>query len=377
MAGQAAFASVLWGVPVLAPTIKSHYGLSLPQVGYVLAGASYGMTFMLLPWGWLADRLGERRVIAIGLAGAALALVAAAFSHSVWALVGALALAGGSGAAVIPASGRAVMGWFAPEQRGLALGIRQTGVPLGSALAALSLPAIDRTGGLTAAFLALAAVSTGGAAATAAWLRRAEHGAGHDAPPAASPGGRPLQDRRIWRMTLSGALLFPAQSCMLGFVVVFLHQNRAVATGAAGIVLAAIQVLGGGLRIAAGRWSDSVGTRVGPLRILAWTMAVALAVLAASTHAPLVVLVPAIVLAGSVSISWNGLVYTATAEVAGRRHSGTALGLQQTGLAIAGAAAPIAISGIVASSTWAAGFAAVALCPLGALALLTGTVRRI
>ena len=51
--------------------------------------------------------------------------------------------------------------------------------------------------------------------------------------------------------------------------------------------------------------------------------------------APLVVLVPAIVVAGSLSQSWNGLSFTAAAEIAGYARSGAALGLQQASLSLA------------------------------------------
>ena len=59
-------------------------------------------------------------------------------SRSLFAL---LVLAGAVGASVNSASGRAVMHWFAPSERGLALGIRQTAIPLGGLIVALVLPA--------------------------------------------------------------------------------------------------------------------------------------------------------------------------------------------------------------------------------------------
>ena len=47
------------------------------------------------------------------------------------------------GASVNAASGRAVMQWFPAGQRGLALGVRQTAIPLGGALVALALPVVN------------------------------------------------------------------------------------------------------------------------------------------------------------------------------------------------------------------------------------------
>ena len=65
--------------------------------------------------------------------GAAAALAAAATSGELGGLVALLAVAGLFGASVNAASGRAVMGWFPHDERGLALGIRQTAIPIGGA----------------------------------------------------------------------------------------------------------------------------------------------------------------------------------------------------------------------------------------------------
>ncbi|MGH3039019.1 MAG: MFS transporter, partial [Gaiellaceae bacterium] len=144
---QASYSAVFLGIPVMAPQFRDEYGLSLTQTGVVLAAFSIGSVFTLLPWGLLADRVGERGVLATGLAVASVALVLAAFAPGYSSLVLLFAAAGGAGASVNAASGRAVMGWFTPAQRGLALGIRQTALPLGGAAAAVALPPIAAAGG--------------------------------------------------------------------------------------------------------------------------------------------------------------------------------------------------------------------------------------
>ena len=153
---QASYSAVFLGIPVLAPELREEYGLTLTEIGVVIAAVSIGSMFTLLPWGLLTDRLGERKVLGTGLAASSVALVIAAFSSSYGVLVAMLVLAGAAGASVNAASGRAVMGWFAPSQRGFALGIRQTALPLGGAAAALCLPPIAAVGGTQAGLLVLA-----------------------------------------------------------------------------------------------------------------------------------------------------------------------------------------------------------------------------
>jgi len=156
---QASYAAAFLGVPVLAPQLRDEYALSLTQTGVMLAAFSIGAVLTLLPWGLLADRVGERSVLAAGLGASSVALAFAAYTSEYASLVLLLVLAGGAGASVNAASGRAVMGWFDSSQRGLALGIRQTALPLGGAAAAVALPPIANAGGTKAALLVLACTS--------------------------------------------------------------------------------------------------------------------------------------------------------------------------------------------------------------------------
>ena len=191
---QSSFSAVSVGLPALAPALRSHYRLSLGQTGVVLGACGIGMLLTLLPWGLLADRIGERAVIALGLGGAGAALAATAATGSYPALVGLLILAGALGASVNAASGRAVMGWFGAEERGLALGIRQSAIPIGGAAAAAALPWLASSGGTGRAFEALGAGCVAGGLVAAALIR--------DAPPAEkhAPADErpPLRDVRMW-----------------------------------------------------------------------------------------------------------------------------------------------------------------------------------
>src|SRR5947207_6181067 len=121
---QAAYAATGLGLPAIAPAIRHDFGLTLTQTGVVLAAGFLGSLATLLLWGIVADVVGERVVIAAGQAMTAAALVWAGYASSFVELVAAIAVAGGLGAGVNAASGRAVMAWFAEEERGLALGIR-------------------------------------------------------------------------------------------------------------------------------------------------------------------------------------------------------------------------------------------------------------
>jgi sugar phosphate permease len=373
---QATFSAISVGLPALAPALRSHYRLSLGETGVVLGAVGIGMLFTLLPWGLLADRLSERIVIAIGLSVAGLAIVAAGRTHSYGPLVGVLLAAGAFGASVNAASGRAVMGWFPERERGLALGVRQTAIPIGGAAAAAGLPWLASAGGTRLAFLVLGCACLGGAVVAASFIRESPSPL-----PELEDVTQPMREPRAWLLGLGTGLYLTAQIAITGFLVLFLHEHRGVSAHSSAALLAGINVLGIGARIVSGRWSDHIRARLAPIRTIGIWLAAATAAVAALTDAPLAVLIPALVLAGVLSMAWNGLAVVAAAESAGRGRVGAAIGFQQTLLGLFVAGSPPAFAA-VATGSWRLAFALSAIGPLvGMLALRavaepTGTGRR-
>jgi MFS family permease len=131
-----------------------------------------------------------------------------------------------------------------------------------------------------------------------------------------------------------------------------------------------MNVFGIGARIGSGRWSDRVRSRVRPLRTLGALITTGTALVAVLVDAPLAALVPVLVVAGVLSLSWNGLAFTAAAETAGLAQSGAALGFQQTVLGIIVAVATPAFAALAEATSWRVAFLVAAGCPLaGVLAL--------
>lgn len=260
---QATTTMLLYGLPTLVPTIRRTDHLSLVAVGWVVAAPTIGLMLTLIAWGAAADRYGERDVMAIGLVGAGGLLVVAALVHPIVYRALFLALAGASGASVNAASGRVVLGWFAPHERGTAMGARQTAQPLGVGLAALILPPLAGADRLGPAIGFLAGVhlvvgilarlfvvdpqreATGATAATASPYRTSS---------------------ALLRLHASSTLLVVPQFAVSVFAVEFLVSQRHWTPIAAGRLLFAAQLLGAAGRLAAGRWSDIARSRLGPMR---------------------------------------------------------------------------------------------------------------
>ena len=295
-------------------------------------------------------------------------MASAALVESFALVVVLLALGGAAGGSVQAASGRAVMQWFAPEERGLAFGVRQTAVTAGGVVGALAVPAVVAVGGVDAAFVFLGGFCVVTAVAAAALIRDADE---HVEPEAVE---WTLRDRRLWALCGGSGFYVAAQIALVGFVVLYLHDERGLSASRAAAVLALISAIAAALRIGAGRWSDVLRSRIVPLRRIGLAVVATLAAATALLDAPNAVVVPLLVAAGALSAAWNGLSFAAAAELAGRARSGAAIGFQQTVLSAVGVVVPPAFALVVATVSWRAAFAAAAAAPFAGWVLL-GRVR--
>jgi sugar phosphate permease len=367
LAAQTASCSFLYGIPFLVPQMRAADGLSLAQAGTVVAAPSIGLLFTLIAWGAAADRYGERLVMAIGLGGSGLLLLAVGLGGPSIGLMFALfLLAGASTASVNAASGRAVMGWFAPSERGVAMGIRQTAQPLGVGVAALALPPLAQHWGFHAALLFPACFALV-AAALVAWLvidpPRPEKKTG--APKALSPYREPT----LWRLHGASALLVVPQFAVSAFAPVYLVTTHHWSPLAAGWFLGAVQVLGAAGRLASGYWSDRVGSRLRPMRQLAVASAAAMLLVALGDVGRLWLVLLALVLAAVITVADNGLGFTASAELAGIDWAGRAMGAQNTAQNVAASLTPPLLGLVIGDSRYALAFCVAAIFPLLAIGL--------
>lgn len=353
MAAQAAGGVFINGLPFLLPAFQEERGLDLAQAGILVGAPSAGMLFTLIAWGWLADRYGERLAMTGGLALAAGFLTMAAFAESVAALAILLALAGASGASANAASGRVVLGWFLAEKRGVAMAWRQTAQPLGVALAGAVAPPAAHLWGVGGALLVMAATCLVTAVAVGVLVvdpPRAETGQSERA---ASPYTNPA----LWRVHGASMLLVVPQFATAGFALIYLVSAREWDVTWAALIVASAQFAGAGGRLLCGHWSDRVGSRVGPMRRLALVNGAVMALLAGAVQAENVLAAPLLIAALVVSMSGNGLAFTAVSELAGSSWAGRALGAQNTVQFVVAAATPAALGALITGSGYATAFA--------------------
>ena len=383
-AANAAFSAAISGLPAAAVLMCQGYQLSTAQLGIALSAIGLGIALSELPWGMVTDRLGDRRILLAGLTLtslvlAALALLASPGSAGVPsypALVAGMALLGLAGGSLNGSSGRAVMGWFTDADRGLAMSIRQTALPVGGAIGALLLPAIVSRHGFGPAYVLLSAMCLMTAAFAWVWL--------HEAPastsaPSGGPGGRSslLRDGTLWRFVFGiGALCVP-QIALLSFIAVFLHDVAGFGLVGTTAAMVAYQCGSAVARVGAGCWTDRRRNRRAFLRGCAVLSVVSLATLAVATwlSGAGLLTTPGLlwgiaVFGGVVASCWHGVAFTELAVMAGPLRVGTALGLGNTFAFGAYFLTPLLVTAVLQSGSWAWAWGSVTVMTALSLRLL-------
>jgi ACS family glucarate transporter-like MFS transporter len=124
-------------ISVAASAIATEYRLSDVELGWVFSAFLWGYALFQTMGGWLADRIGPRRVLAAGVVwwGIFTALTAAvspALTGAVFFFVSVRFLLGAGEAIIYPASNQFVSRWIPTQERGIANGLIFAGVGAGA-----------------------------------------------------------------------------------------------------------------------------------------------------------------------------------------------------------------------------------------------------
>ncbi len=349
MTGAQAGASVVQqALGSISPALVATFGLSKTELGLAFTAMWVGSAAFTAASGALTDRWGERRMVAVAGTVMTAALLAATLIPVYWWLVVTIGIFGAGYAASTPAGGRAIMSWFSRD-RGFAMGIRQTGVPLGGLVGALTLPAVAHAAGYRGAFVFAAALVAVPTVIAYAGYREAPGDRG----PAQSlatvlRGMRALaRDPRLIGLTMTCMVLVSIQLVMNAFVTVTAVGVVGTSAAVAALAFALAQASAVVGRLWWGYASDRIfGDRLVPLAIICVIAAAACLVLGWLGRGALLPLFLAAGVLGFSGAGWNGLLATALAEIGGADRAASAIGLGLTVTFGASAVAPIAFGAL-------------------------------
>jgi ACS family glucarate transporter-like MFS transporter len=122
-------------VSIAAPYISKEFNWDAARMGLVFSAFLWAYVPMLIPCGWLADKIGSRKVLAGGITiwsiGAMLTGAITNFGN----MIAARLMLGGGEAASYPLAAKIVRQWFPASERGIAVAIYNAGAYAGPGLA--------------------------------------------------------------------------------------------------------------------------------------------------------------------------------------------------------------------------------------------------
>lgn len=130
---------------VAAPMIAAEYGWSSGQLGWILSGFFAGYMLLMIPMGFMVDRIGPKRTLAAGMSWWSVVTLLTPLCHSIPLMTGARVLVGMGESATIPSINGMLVRWFPREEYSRVAGFCWGGgfagaivaFPLASATAAL------------------------------------------------------------------------------------------------------------------------------------------------------------------------------------------------------------------------------------------------
>jgi sugar phosphate permease len=318
-------------VAPLAPFLVDALRLTRAQVGLLLPAAYLGGVLMSLPAGWITDRAGVRATLGGGLALIGVMVALASLVDGLGAFLACLVVAGFGFSVLNPASGKAVIDWFPPKRRGVAMGIKQTGLTLGGVAGALVLPPLAVATDWRHALAAAGVASVACALLIVVAYR-----------PAPRPGVVARRDparlhelsgflRRpgVLVVLACGLALSMAQSSLLAYLALYGREALGLSAIDAGRLLALAQIGGTGSRLAWGVVSDRFfQSRRRPGIVASAALGLGtFALLTVGARLPVALMALLALAAGAAAFGWVGLYLTLVAELGGARYAGLLTGV--------------------------------------------------
>jgi MFS family permease len=352
----------------LAVLIRRELGFGEARLGLAVSGYFMIAALASVPGGRLAERRGAAFAMALSTTVSAAGMVGIALAARSWAALAVLlGISGISNGVAQPSSNLAIAQIVSGDRQGVAFGVKQAAIPIGTMLSGLAVPAFGLTVGWRWGFVAGAVLAIPFCIACARLPIRAERRSGPNLRQGDASTGPMIL------LATCCAIAAATDTALGGFYVESVVASG-VEPGTAGLMFAGGSLAGIGGRVLWGWIGDRV--RGGRLRIVGALMtigAVGIALLGLSTQP--VVLGLATLLAFGCGWGWNGLFNFAVVRL-NPRAPGAATGITQTGIFVGGVVGPLGFGAIVESGSYRLAWTA-ATAALLAAAALVGVSRRV
>lgn len=373
--------------PVIGPELTAAAGVPAERIG-LLAGLTAGGSMWFLAGGsLLLSYFGPVRMLQVGAVVASLGVLASLVAWWPVLLVASFVIGAGYGPS--PPAGSELLTRNAPRgRRALILSIKQSGVPLGGAMAGLIVPPVVAWGGWRMGLAVAAALALAAALLVQPWRARLDADRDLSRPPTlanllspanlAAPFSVVFASPAMLWVAAAGFCFASVQGCLITFFVTQLTTEIGYALAVAGLAFSAMQVSGSFARVLMGWIADRVGNAralVG-LAVASCGMVTVVAAIAPGWPFWAVTLLGLVV--GTTSTSWNGVYLAEIARLAPAGRIGDATA-GSTILTFGGyLVAPILFAiAVPVVGSYGACFAALAVVALLAVPMLAAAMRSV
>jgi MFS family permease len=359
---------------VLAPVASGDIGVAATAIGAFSAIIYFLASFSAPIGGTFVARLGAVRVsqYAMVLTGGGLALCTLA--HPAAVVAGAVLIGMGYGP-ITPASSVLLVEHTPDRLRNLIMSIRQTGVPVGGALAGAVVPWLVISIGWRGAALAMSGLIL--LFVLVLQTIRADYDQPRQMPatrrpPLASMYRLVLAHEELRRVSLASFTYSGVQMCFASYLVVFLTEKVGFSVIDAGVALSAAMIAGIVGRVLWGVAADWSGNARATLALLGVLMAVCAVLITLVTKAwPFSAVLLLCVVYGASAIGWNGVYIAEIARIAPEGNVAIATGASLAVTYLGAVLSPFLFWLIISQTgSYTAAFGLAALATLAAAATL-------
>ncbi|HHP5604635.1 MULTISPECIES: MFS transporter [Bacillus cereus group] len=345
---------ITYGVGVFALFWKEEYALTNTESGLLVSVVNVGPLFCMLFVGRLLDQYNEKILISISsfLLGSSLLLtnIVNGFNGLLFVLL----LIGMFYSVSQPGGSKVILKWFRKENRGLAMGIRQAGIPIGGALAGVLIPFLTVQYNMTYAINSIACICIMGGVLFFVFYKepyvQEEARTGHNNISFWMELKVVICKKELYPIYITGICMISLQMVLVGHFMKFLAGEQSITSIVAGTVFSVMFFSGMIGRIALAAISDVLykGNRRIPLFIAVCASIGLILLLVMNIHTIMSgVLYSVSALLGFFSIGWFSLFIAEVAELASEESVGITVSVALTLNQIAIIVAPVLFGYIV------------------------------
>jgi predicted MFS family arabinose efflux permease len=325
----------------LSRFLIEEFGISRAELGWLVTSVTAVAALIAPRVGRLTDALGGAMMLLIVFGGSTTLLLLVASAPTFQILLLTALVAGFVNAAGNPAGNKLVVAVIPPGGRGVLMGVKQSGVQIGTFLAGATLPGLALRFGWRSAIALMALVP--GVATIWSWRLK-----------------RRLKEPRRPRMSAEDAIEFKAYrhppgvrmlaiyafamgggvACQAAFLPLYAQERVGLSVTQAGFTMAIVGLVGIMSRIMWSQSSERRGSFSSPLRMMALLSVISISCIMAADNLGAGWLWVGATISGASVVAWNGVANLGAIVLVDARHAGHSSGFVVLGFLAGFAVAP-------------------------------------